>query len=289
MKVLITGCSSGFGTLMAATLARAGHDVAATMRDPAGRNAEPATKLAELAASGAKSLTVVELDVGDPKSIDEAVSSIMQQLGAIDVVINNAGMLGVGAVETFTDADAVRLFDTNVMGPMRLNNAVLPHMRAQGSGLLVHVSSIVASIAVPFLGVYTATKAALESLAENYRFELRLLGIDSVVVQPGAFPTEIGAKGLQPSQAARFEAYGPVVPHLDRVMGSFAKIFEAPSPPDPQQVASVVRDLIERPFGSRPFRTVVDPFNGDADKVNDCRERYQLDALRKMGVAELME
>lgn len=123
--VLITGCSTGFGRLFAETLARHGHTVFATMRDPSGRNASNAAEIRALAKKESLSLHVLELDVTDEASVDRAVRSCVEQAGRIDVAINNAGYGVDGLVEAVTLAQAQQQMDTNFFGPVRVNRAVL--------------------------------------------------------------------------------------------------------------------------------------------------------------------
>ena len=139
--VLITGSSSGFGRMIAETLARHGHTVFATMRDSEGRNAAKAAEIQALAERESLALYVLELDVTDDASVDRAVQVVVQRAGRLDVAINNAGYVLAGLVEAATTEQAQNIMDTNFLGSVRVNRAVLPHMRHQRSGLLLHVSS----------------------------------------------------------------------------------------------------------------------------------------------------
>jgi NAD(P)-dependent dehydrogenase (short-subunit alcohol dehydrogenase family) len=113
-----------------------------------------------------------DLDVTDDQSVQSAVEKATEEMGSIDVVINNAGIGVIGMQEHFTPDDFQKLFDINVVGVQRVNRAVLPQMREKGSGLLIHVSSLLGRMTLPFYGPYNASKWALEALAENYRVEL---------------------------------------------------------------------------------------------------------------------
>ena len=139
--VLITGASTGFGRNAAEKLARRGHRVFATMRDIHGRNALHRAALERLAASESLLLHVLELDVIDDRSVDDAVGSALEQAGRLDVVINNAGVAGIGVTEAFTLEQVQQMFDVNFFSVVRVNRAVLPSMRQRRSGLLIHVSS----------------------------------------------------------------------------------------------------------------------------------------------------
>src|SRR5271166_2791848 len=138
---LITGASTGFGRLISITLARRGYTVFASMRDIAGRNRSHAADLEELQRQEKLRLSVVELDVTDDLSVRQAVERVMRDAGKLDVLVNNAGISGLGLTETFAIEQARQLFETNFFGVLRVNRAVLPHMRQRRSGLLIHISS----------------------------------------------------------------------------------------------------------------------------------------------------
>src|SRR5881392_2733797 len=139
--VLITGSSTGFGRLFTETLARKGHTVFATMRDPGDRNAKNASEIRALAEKHSLPIHVLELDVTDDASVGRAVDAAVAKAGRIDVAINNAGYYLSGLEEAVTTEQAQRLMDTNFLGPVRVNRAVLPHMRRQRGGVLMHISS----------------------------------------------------------------------------------------------------------------------------------------------------
>jgi len=188
--VLITGASSGFGRLIAETLARKNYQVLATMRNLNGRNAAAAREIRELAERESLSLEVLELDVTDDFSVDRAVGEATAKCGRIDVLVNNAGHGIMDLAESVTLAQAQRQFDTNFFGVLRMNRAVLPAMKHQGSGLLLHVSSGAGRLVIPGMGLYCASKFAMEALAEAYRYELASQGIDkNLAHQAGTHPT----------------------------------------------------------------------------------------------------
>ncbi|HEY3061422.1 MAG TPA: SDR family oxidoreductase [Chloroflexota bacterium] len=176
--VLITGCSSGFGVEFAAAFARRGDSVVATMRDVA-RSAALLDRL------GGLSVDVRTLDVTDASSIQGLVS----QLDRIDVLVNNAGIGVVGALETLGPRGLRQVFETNVFGALEVTQAVLPRMRAQGSGRVVFVSAIGAILNTPYLGAYCASKHALDCLAATLDIETRPFGIRVSSVLPSAFNT----------------------------------------------------------------------------------------------------
>src|SRR5467141_5257983 len=212
--VLITGSSSGFGRLFAETLARKGHTVFATMRDPGGRNAKNASEIGTLAEKNSLPIYVLELDVTDEGSVVRAVDAAVAKAGRIDVAINNAGYYLSGLEEAVTTEQAQRLMDTNFLGPVRVNRAVLPHMRRQRSGVLIHVSSGAGRVVLPSFGFYCASKFALEALAESYRYELAAQGIESVILEPGQYETPIFGNIVTGADEARTNTYGAAVQQI---------------------------------------------------------------------------
>ncbi|UPG84062.1 SDR family NAD(P)-dependent oxidoreductase [Luteibacter aegosomatis] len=162
--VLITGASSGFGRDTAETLAKAGHRVYAAMREPAGRNRQPAEALRALG------VEVVELDVTDDVSVERGVASVLAQAKHLDVIVNNAGIGSAGVSESFTADQARALFEVNVFGVQRMLRAVLPSFRRQGQGLAINIGSILGRVTFPFFGLYGASKFALEALTDSYRY-----------------------------------------------------------------------------------------------------------------------
>jgi NAD(P)-dependent dehydrogenase (short-subunit alcohol dehydrogenase family) len=208
--VLITGSSTGFGRLFADTLARKGHTVFATMRDPGGRNAKNASEIRVLAEKDSLPIYVLELDVTDDASVERAVDAVVAKAGRIDVAINNAGYYVSGLAEATTTEQAQRLMDTNFFGTVRVNRAVLPHMRRQRSGVVMHISSGAGRVVLPSGGFYCASKFALEALAESYHYELAALGIESVIVEPGPYETPVFGNTATAADEARTNTYGTV-------------------------------------------------------------------------------
>lgn len=254
--ILVTGSNSGFGRLIVETLARQGHVVFAGMRESTGKNASAAAELRKLAEQERLALLIVDIDVNDETSVKQAIEHIVNTTDRLDVVINNAGMAFSGPIEAHSFEQVQELFNTNVFGVLRVNNAALPQMRAQKSGLLLQVGSIGGLLAIPFLGLYGATKFALEGLTASYRYELAALGIDAVIVEPGTYPTPISAKTRVAADQERTTPYESV---MKAFMTPFFAEFESVTPPDPQEVADAIARLIATPAGKRPLRTVVAP------------------------------
>jgi NADP-dependent 3-hydroxy acid dehydrogenase YdfG len=283
--VLITGTSTGFGNLTALSLASRGHRVFATMRDPEGKNREHAARLRAV-----QGIEVLALDVTNEPSVDAAVAAALQSAGHLDAVVNNAGLATIGLAETITPAQLLRLFDTNVVGVQRVNRAVLPSMRARKSGLLVHVSSGLGRIVIPIVGLYGSTKFALEALSDTYRYDLKGCGIDVTVVQPGAFPTELGSVDPNGADQGRAQGYGPLAGALEGFHQRIKSMKASPSPANPQQVADAIVKLIETPAGERPARVSVDAMNGPfVPRLNEAHAQVQRELLQMMGMGALTD
>ena len=178
---LITGCSTGFGRELARLVIARGWRAVVTARDVA--------KVADLVAGHDEQAIAVTLDVTDRAQIDGAVAAAIARFGRVDVLVNNAGFGYLGAVEEGEDAAVRALFDTNVFGLIDMTKAVLPAMRAQASGLIVTVSSIGGLVSSAGTGYYHASKYAVEGLSESLAVEVKPLGIDVLIVEPGPFRT----------------------------------------------------------------------------------------------------
>mgnify|MGYP000043862119 CR=1 FL=1 len=180
--VLITGASSGIGKSIGVFLSEKGHTVYGTSRSPTKENSLP--------------FNMIALDVLQKETIDEAIHQIIEKEGRIDVLINNAGMGITGPIEDTPTDEMRRVFDTNFFGAIDMMKAVLPTMRVQKSGLIVNVTSIAGYMGLPFRGVYSATKGALELITEAANMEVQQFGIHVVNVAPGDFKTNIATRRI---------------------------------------------------------------------------------------------
>lgn len=280
--VLITGASSGFGRLMAEDLARHNYRVFAAMRNMSGKNAGAARELREVSRRESLDLQVVELDVTAPKSAEGCVAEVMQSAGQIDVLLNNAGIGFVGLTESYTDEQAHRIFETNFFGVFRLVRAVLPHMLKRHRGLLVQVSSGAGRVVLPGMGLYCASKFALEALSEALRYELASSGVDSVSVQPGAYPTGIQSKLEVGEDVSRNAAYG-VAQEMPGIVDALIKKSTA----NPQDVAEAVRKIIETPAGTRDAHYRIGAGASGVEILNEAAATVQRELLQLFGVSEL--
>lgn len=197
--VFITGCSSGIGQATALRFLQAGWNVAATMRNPDSQTDFPQT-------SNGKLYTV---DVTDPETIQSAIDACIRDFGAIDVVVNNAGYALLGAFECTSPEQVQQQFDTNVFGALHVIRAILPHFRAQKSGLIINVTSIGGQVAMPLYSLYHGTKWAMEGFSESLQYELRNFHIRIKVVLPGAVQTEFWDRQslLHTDEAAEYDSY----------------------------------------------------------------------------------
>lgn len=185
--VLITGCSSGFGLAFATTFARRGHQVIATMR-----NLDRRAELDEAVRRGGLAhVDVRQLDVTRPESIQSAVAGVVRDYGRMDVLVNNAGIGAIGALEVIDESTLRAVFETNFFGAISLTRAVLPAMRSQRSGRIVFMSAIGALLNTAYFGAYGISKAAITGLASTWDTELRPFGIRVSAVLPSAYRTAI--------------------------------------------------------------------------------------------------
>ena len=184
--VLITGCSSGFGFASALAFARAGDTVYASMR-----RTSKAGPLLEAAAREGLTVRVVELDVTKPVMFAPVIDNILQESGRLDVLVNNAGILRAGAFEDLDETALRDVLETNFFAPFLLTRAVLPHMRRQGSGYIIMISSLSGIAGLPGDVAYTASKFAVEGATEALRHEVDRWGIKLALVQAGLYATHI--------------------------------------------------------------------------------------------------
>lgn len=282
--VLITGTNSGFGWLTANSLAALGHKVYATIRDTAGKNADRAKALSQL-----ENVTVLDVSLTEDTSVRNAVDSIISKEGTIDVLVNNAGSTIFGVAESATPEDLQRLLDVNTVAPWRLIKLVLPFMRKQKEGLIINVSSGWGRFSAPYNVVYGASKFALEGLSEGLHYEVRPLGVDVAIVQPGAFPTEMSQKVQFGTDEAVVNDYLAIADVPNKLGAAIGKMFETTNP-NPQDVADAIIDLINLPKGQRPLRTVVDPSTGDIVKrANDAVKVEYENVLKAFGIGDLLK
>jgi NADP-dependent 3-hydroxy acid dehydrogenase YdfG len=279
--ILITGASSGFGRLTAETLQDSGHKVFAGFRSNDGRKKQVADELRE------KNIEILKLDVTDQDSVDSAIAQLLEKSNnELDVVVNNAGMASAGISEAFTPEQIRQLFEVNVFGVQRVLRATLPVLRAKRRGLVINVGSILGRITLPFFGLYGASKYAVEAMSDSYRYELSQLGVDVVLVQPSAYPTNMYAAAQQPADEELRKTYGEVAEVPDKILKTFVTLFQGENGPNPQDVATAIDKIVSTPAGNRPDRVVVGlPFGSDA--VNKAVAPIQRGVIENLGLGDL--
>jgi len=229
-KVLITGTSSGIGLATTLELARAGHQVYATMRNPA-----RAPKLAEQASKERLPVSILTMDVDSDQSVADCFAALHQKDGQIDVLVNNAGIERHGSVEELPMQEFRATMETNYFGALRCIRQVLPGMRERGSGCIVNVSSVAGKIACSPLAAYTASKFALESLSEALAGEMKPFGVRVTIVEPGIIETPM-AQAISDAPASRYR-------HGRNFAALFQAALEQPAPPS--IIAWAIRNIIE--------------------------------------------
>ncbi|WP_266157502.1 SDR family oxidoreductase [Dyella silvatica] len=239
--VLITGASSGIGKSCADYLQQRGYRVYGTSRGAAFPSAACATDV-----------TMIPMDVGSEASVRQAVQWILAREGRLDVVVNNAGHGIAGAIEDTSIAEAQAQFDTNFFGMLRVCHATLPVLRQQGSGYLINISSIAGRIGVPFQGLYSASKFAMEGLTEVLRAEVRPYGIRVALIEPGDFHTGFTA---QRSIATAAQTPGSYNQRFRTALGVMEKDETAGA--TPAAVARLLERIIDTP--SPKLRHLVGP------------------------------
>ncbi len=279
-SVLITGTSSGFGYLSALYLGRLGATVIASMRNLDKGKRPEAKKMMAIAEKEELDLHIVEIDVTNDKQVRKGVKQAEKIAGgALDVLINNAGIGLAGPVE-INDVEASQLiFETNLFGYQRMARAVLPKMRAAERGQIFNVSSQLGRILLPNLGMYCATKFAVEAMFETMAYELAPFGVDITIIQPGGYPTKIWDNGLvyyndliERVGDERKEAYKA---HLTMAEG----FFSGGGSTDPMDIPRAIAEIMAMPRGSRPLRKPVHPNTAGSDAANAAMAKIQASVL----------
>ena len=228
--VLITGSSSGIGHATAICLAKKGHKVYATMRDPS------KAPLPYIIDGELLPIDVVQMDVNDDASVEKAIKQVLDKEGWIDVLVNNAGISALGAIEELPLESFKNDMETNYFGTIRCIQAVLPSMRQRKKGTIINISSVAGKVYSNFHGTYAPTKAAVEALSECLAQEVVPHGIRVALVEPGVTETPIFSKAYQLPEKTNY-------PNIKRFLSIFAASLENHTQPD--VVAKVILDIIE--------------------------------------------
>lgn len=245
--LLITGCSTGMGYHAAKTLSQLGHQVIASCR-----KADDVTRLQS------EGLTCVPMDLADSDSIEQAITTILNQFEHIDVLFNNAAFGLPGAVEDLS-RDALKYqFETNVFGTQQLTNLVLPIMRRQGFGKIIYNSSILGFAAMPYRGAYNASKFAIEGLADTLRLELKSTDIHVSLIEPGAIRSQFRANAyrqfqqwITPENSAHQSQYQAMIQRLETQGDT------APFTLGPEAVTKIVQKIMNSPSPKARYRVTV--------------------------------
>lgn len=245
MVVLLTGCRSGFGLLAAVEAARRGHTVYAGLRDVS-------TADGLLEAAGDLPIRPVQLDVTDPVQREEVVARIEAEHGALDGLVNNAGIALGGPLEEVSEAGLRKVFEVNVFGAWALTTRALPAMRAQGRGCVIQVSSMAGRIALPGLGAYAASKFALSGMTESWRAELAPFGVQMVLLEPGPYKTDIFSRNRRVAETPADSPYRPFIERMEAKAEQWTH-----RAGDAQDVADTICDLLAHP--SPPWRVPMGP------------------------------
>lgn len=279
-SVLITGTSSGFGYASALYLGRFGATVIASMRNLDGGNRPEAVALREAAEAEKLDLSIVEIDVTSDEQVASGVAAAEEIAGgALDALVNNAGLAYAGPVE-IADMEATRLmFETNLFGCLRMARAVLPAMRARGEGQVFSVSSQLGRFLFPIIGMYSSSKFGLEAMFESMAYELAPFGVEVTIIEPGGYPTKIWENGRRYTaamrervDAERLEAYALHNRIADGFMNNNSQT-------DVYDIPRAIADIMAMPAGSRPLRKPVHPNTRLTETVNSALADVQAAAL----------
>jgi NAD(P)-dependent dehydrogenase (short-subunit alcohol dehydrogenase family) len=227
--VLVTGVSSGIGLACATHLAGRGFRVYGTSRRPAARGADPGN------------VTILAADVTDDRSVKDAVATVLDREGRLDIVVNNAGMGIAGPVENTSIEQAKGQFEVNFFGALRVCRAVLPVMRKQRSGYIINIGSIGGLLAIPYQSMYSASKFALEGLSEALRMEVRPFGIRVVIIEPGDHKTALTENRQFTEISGAAKAYSP---SFEAALVKTAH--DEQSGPPPEQIARLLYRIVNR-------------------------------------------
>lgn len=250
--VLVTGASRGFGAAGARELARRGHRVIATMRNPAKDGADVTAGYEDL-------IDAVEMDVTNPAQVTEVVEGIVARYGRIDAVVNNAGYGLYGTIEDLTEEEVFRQFNTNFLGEWRVCRTVVPHMRANGGGTIVNVSSLGAKLVAPLTGMYSASKAAIEAMSEALRLEVARFGIKVTMLEPGMYKSNWTTTSLDICKKLQ-DGTSPYQKSAEAALSAFREMAE--TRPGSEAVGVAMADMVElvqnppirQPIGEDAYR-----------------------------------
>ncbi|MFE1954853.1 oxidoreductase [Streptomyces sp. NPDC059524] len=264
---LVTGATSGFGRAVAEAAIASGDTVIGTARRP--------EALADLVAAYPDRVEALALDITDGARVDAVAADVLARYGRVDVLVNNAGRTQVGAFEETTDRELRDLFDLHVFGPARLTRALLPQMRERGSGAIVNMSSVGGQLSFAGFAAYSATKAALEQLSEALSAEVTPYGIKVLIVEPGAFRTNLFGK-----DAAYFSEEHPAYAETAGATRAMVRDGGGTQPGDPHKAAAAILQALAAP--ETPLRLPLGPDAVDAITAHLDGIRTEITAWEKV-------
>lgn len=271
---LITGTSSGLGRAAAELFAEHGWNVVATMRKP---ECDAGVELSKIS-----NVHLVKLDVTNESDIKSAVQETLDKYGAIDALINNAGYGLAGPMEFATSEQLERQYSTNVFGPIRLMQAVLPSMRAAKSGVIVNVTSVGGRLVLPMTSLYHGTKYALEGVSESAAIELKPFGIKVRTVQPGGIKTDFSGRSLVMTTSEEVRDYDPMVAN---VVGSFMRLAATGSGSEAMTIAKVVYEATTYEGDKMRFTAGDDAAQMFAERAKVSDEEHRTQMMEKYNVS----
>ncbi|WP_282122502.1 SDR family oxidoreductase [Algibacter mikhailovii] len=256
--VLITGSSNGFGYLSALTLARNGFNVWATMRDTHGKNRIKKEALENIAIEENLAITVAELDVTSDTSTDTLVDRLrIEEEHGLDVLVNNAGVMYVGITDAYSLEQVQEQFDTNFFGAIRSTKAFLPLLKKSNDALILNISSLAGRLVFPYFGIYCASKFALEAYSEALKYELKPLGVDVSIIEPGPYPSGLLYSGPKEDDTTTLESYGEMADVPKAMLQNFDAFYKSDASPNPQEIPDAILKVIKLQKGTRPIRQAV--------------------------------
>lgn len=262
--IFITGASTGFGRIAADILHKKGHTVYGTSRTPSKYDTD---------------FNLVKMDVTNNESVAKAISSVIEKVGNIDVLINNAGRAMYGAIEEASENNIQELFETNVFGLMRVTAKILPVMRKQRSGRIINITSLAGIAPTPTIGIYSATKHAVEGYSKCLKFELEQFGIDVVMVKPGEFMTDVFANAIESD--LKIDDYSKFRDLIDKQMQARNPEDLAPAEEVGQLIANLVN--VENPALDNligEYSDLILELMSRPEEMHEvCRQVYQLHEL----------
>jgi len=276
-SILITGCSSGFGRLGAEHYARLGAKVFATMRDMPRSEADELRVIAE---KDKLDIHLIQIDVRSAEQVTTGVAEAEELAGgALDVLINNAG-LGISGPVEVQDMEATELtFDTNVFGCHRMVQAALPAMRKAKSGQIFNISSQLGRVIVPSIGHYCASKFALEAMSEQMAYELAPHGVEVTIIEPGGYPTEVWKNRNRYAAELKKRTGEELQKGYPQLVAAMGNEDGSGRTADPMDIPRAIAGIIALPTGKRPLRKAVHPNFRPQEKINAVSAETQLAML----------